>query len=243
MSVLPVPPENREILRPLIEAFRPGDALAAYYALHHPAAKTRLWIHRSPGGEADGFLARAQTGQDLFRPLVTLRARDPSAMVELLRAGLPAGQPAVFSLPEPLSLWLLPFLSVDSQRLLKIFHLDRARFEPVLNIFVQRAWSPDGLPRYEIRQGETLVAAAGVNWKSPLWAEIFVQTDPEHRERGYGKSVCAALCADLLATRHSILFAVEESNHASIRLAKSLAFADTGERELLLTGSFKQSQN
>jgi predicted GNAT family acetyltransferase len=119
--------------------------------------------------------------------------------------------------------------------------LNPARFEPVVNIFVLRAAAPDGLPRFEIRQGDQLVAAAGVNWQSPDWAEIFVHTDPAGRERGYGKSVCAALCARLLEERRSVLYAVEEDNLPSLRLAQSAGFEDTGERETLCAAAFQPS--
>jgi ribosomal protein S18 acetylase RimI-like enzyme len=241
MSVTPLPPEERNSLRSLIVSRRPGEALAAYYAFHHPASRTRIWSHRSASGRIDGFLVRAQTGQDLFRPLITLRAPDSAAMAELMRAALPSGQPALFSFPETLSVWLLPLLSIDTRQRLLVYLLNPSKFVPVTNIFVRRASSPDGLARFEIRQGDSLAAAAGINWQSPEWAEIFVQTDPQTQERGYGKSVCAALCAHLLEQKRSVLFAVEENNRPSIRLAKSIGFEDSGESEILCTGSISES--
>jgi ribosomal protein S18 acetylase RimI-like enzyme len=237
VSVAPFPAEERNSLRILLDARRPGDAMALYYALLHPAAKTRLWAHRSPAGRLDGFLVRAQTGQDLFRPLVTLRAQDASSASELLQAAFPSPQAAIFSIPEPLGLWVLPLISAEKTLQILILRLNPARMEPVMNIFVRRADSPGGLPRYEIRRDEKLLAAAGVNWQSSDWAEIFVQTDPQVRERGYGKSVCAALCRDLLEEKKGILYAVEETNAASLRLARSLGFEDTQEREILCFGS------
>jgi RimJ/RimL family protein N-acetyltransferase len=197
-------------------------------------------VHRRESGRLDAFLLRAQTGQDLFRPLVTLRASDSSTVRELLETALPSGPPALFTIPEALSLWLMPLLSVETRQRLLLYRLDPSRFEPTINIFVHRSSSPDGLPRFEIRQDERLLAAAGINWQSPDWAEVFVQTNPETRERGYGKSVCSALCALLLETKRSVLFAVEENNTPSIRLARSLGFEDTGERELLCIGSFSE---
>jgi hypothetical protein len=155
----------------------------------------------------------------------------------LLQAAFPSPAPAIFSIPEFLGLWVLPHLTVDPPTRLLLYRLNPARLEPVVNILVTRATSPDGLPRYEIRSGENLLAAAGVNWQSSAWAEIFVQTDPAVRERGFGKSVCAALCRDLLGRKKDILFAVEEDNLPSVRLAQGLGFEDTGEREILFTGS------
>jgi hypothetical protein len=221
----------------MLETHRPGDAMVSYYALEYPAPKTKIWVHRSPEGRRDGFLIRAQTGQDLFRPLVSLRAPGSASAAELLQAAFPSPAPAIFSIPESLGLWVLPLLTVDLPTRLLLFRLNPGRLEPVVNILVRGASSPDGLPRYEIRSGENLLAAAGVNWQSSAWAEIFVQTDPAVRERGYGKSVCAALCRDLLERKKDILFAVEEDNQPSVRLAQGLGFEDTGEREILFTGS------
>ena len=237
MSALPLPPEERFSLRNLLDLRQPGDAMTAYYALFHPAARTKIWIHRAAGGRVDGFLVRAQTGQDLFRPLVILRGSGSAALLELLSAALPVGREAVFSVPEELGPMLLPFLNVSDQQTLSLLRLNPSRFQPVVNIFVRRGVSPDGLPRFEIRQGETLVASAGVNWRSPDWAEIFVQTIAAAQERGYGKSVCAALCEELVGAGRSVLYAVSPENRPSLALAASVGFEDTAQRELVCTGS------
>jgi RimJ/RimL family protein N-acetyltransferase len=239
VTVAPLPAEERTELRRILDPRRAGDALALYYALLHPPARTRLWAHRSPAGRLDGFLVRAQTGQDLFRPLVTLRAPDAAAAAELLQAAFPSPQSALFSFPEPLSLWILPRLASESIVRLRLFKLNPARLEPLVNIFVRGAETPGGLPRFEIRRGDRLLAAAGVNWQSADWAEIFVQVEGEVRERGYGKSVCAALCRRLLDGKKQILYAVEETNTASIRLAENLGFEDTGEAEIMSSGSVR----
>ena len=237
MSVAPLPPEERTSLRMLLDPRRAGDAMASYYALSHPAAKTRLWGHRTSAGRLDGFLLRAQTGLDLFRPLVTLRASDAGATAELLRAAFPAPQAAIVSFPEPLGLWVLPLLAMETMVQLLVLRLNPARLEPLINILVRQTVSPGGFPRYEIRNENRLLAAAGVNWQSADWAEIFVQTDPDVRERGYGRSVCAALCRHLLEEKRGVLYAVEERNSASLRLASGIGFEDTGEREILCAGS------
>jgi RimJ/RimL family protein N-acetyltransferase len=236
-SVEPLATSDRGVLRALLDPYRTADAIAFYYALEHPDSKTRLWVHRAPSGLLDGFLAYVRTGQDLFRPLVTLRVRDPSSAAELLRAAFPAPAPAIFSLPEPLGLWVLPLLSLETTTRLLLYRLSPARFEPVINILVRGNPSPEGLPRFEIRREDRLLAAAGVNWRSSAWAEIFVFTDAESRERGYGRSVCAALCQVLLEEKWGVIYAVEEDNPASIRLAQSVGFEDTGERELVCAGS------
>ncbi len=211
--------------------------MISYYALEYPASKTKIWVHRSPEGRTDGFLIRAQTGQDLFRPLITLRAPGSGAAAGLLQAAFPSPAAAIFSIPEQLGLWVLPLLKAEPVTRVLLYRLNPARLEPVINVLVNRASSPDGLPRYEIRNAERLIAAAGVNWQSSAWAEIFVQTDPAARERGYAKSVCAALCRDLVEHKKDVLYAVEEDNSISLRLAQALGFEDTGEREILFAGS------
>jgi RimJ/RimL family protein N-acetyltransferase len=236
-SVEPLPAAGRGALRTLLDSYRIADAIAFYYALEHPESKTNLWVHRTPSGLLDGFLVRARTGQDLFRPLVTLRARDPSSAAELIRAAFPAPAPAIFSLPEPLGLWVLPLLSIETTTRLLLYRLSPARFEPVINILVRGNPSPDGLPRFEIRREDRLLAAAGVNWRSSNWAEIFVFTDEDSRERGFGRSVCAALCQALMQEKRGVVYSVEEDNPASLRLAQSVGFEDTGERELVCVGS------
>ncbi|NIR60156.1 MAG: hypothetical protein GWO02_11890, partial [Gammaproteobacteria bacterium] len=55
-------PELRRHARDLLNEFDVADGLASYYALHHPDARTALFVHRDASGEVDGFLARCQTG-------------------------------------------------------------------------------------------------------------------------------------------------------------------------------------
>jgi hypothetical protein len=236
MSVVLLRIEERGKLRAFLQMQRAADAVAAYYALHHPAARIRAWV-REPGG---GFLVRAQTGQDLFRPLVILRAPQPAAAEELLRAALPPGTGFLLALTEEAARWPLPILLAEPPTVLRLLELNAARFEPVVNIFVVRTQSPDGLPRYEIRQGDRLLAAAGVNWRSPEWAEIFVRTEPDVQNRGYGKSVTAALCRQLAEERRRVLFAVAETNTVSRHMAESLGFVDTGERETLCSANIAE---
>jgi RimJ/RimL family protein N-acetyltransferase len=237
VSVEQLPTTERSSLRPLLEIHRPGDAMISHYVLEHPASKIRIWVHRVAPGRVDGFLIRAQTGQDLFRPLVSLRAPGSASAAGLLQAAFPSPAPAIFSMPESLGLWVLPLLSVETTTRVLLYRLNPNRLEPVINILVRRTDSPAGLPRYEIRNDERLLAAAGVNWQSSEWAEIFVQTDPGVRERGYGKSVCAALCRQLVEEKKDVLYALEEENLPSLRLAQGLGFEDTGEREIICNGS------
>ena len=66
--------QKRQAIQPLLAPRSPADALASYYALHHPEDRSTLLVHRAESGRADGFLALCRTGMDLFRPLRTMRA-------------------------------------------------------------------------------------------------------------------------------------------------------------------------
>jgi RimJ/RimL family protein N-acetyltransferase len=240
MNAIPLRAEDRGQLRAMLEGRRPVDARAAYYALHHPAQRVRLWI-QSPGSNREqGFLVRAQTGQDLFRPLVILRASSAVVAEQLIQTALPPGSPFLLSAREEASRWPLPIHPAEPPVRLHLLELVSAQFDPVINIFVVRSQSPDGLPRYEIRHGERLLAAAGINWQSPEWAEIFVHTEPVVQNRGYGKSVVSALCRQLMEEHRRVLYAIAENNTASRLLAESIGFADSGECEWVLHGTMAE---
>ena len=70
---------QRQAARELLNEFDAADALASYYALHHDPARSALFTHYDDEGRLTAFLARCQTGFDLFRPVVTLRVRGPDA--------------------------------------------------------------------------------------------------------------------------------------------------------------------
>ncbi|MGA2821038.1 MAG: GNAT family N-acetyltransferase [Anaerolineales bacterium] len=228
---------DRDRLRTLLDEQSPRDALACYYALYHPAARTSLYVIAPPPGRPEAFLVRAQTGQDLFRPLITLRAPGSAPAALLLQAALAPGESGYFSLPTPLGSLLPSTLEIQQRSTLQIFMLEARSFQPVVNIFVTRSKSPDGLTRYEVRQAGRLLAAAGLNWRSRRFAEIFVHTEPETRERGYGRSVVSGLCAELLSEGLTPLYHVEPDNEASLRLATGLGFRDSREREFACVAS------
>lgn len=72
-------PTLRQSVRDLLNEFDAADGLATYYGLYHDPQRTTLFVHQDGDGRVDGFLARCQTGFDLFRPLVTLRVRGDAA--------------------------------------------------------------------------------------------------------------------------------------------------------------------
>ena len=78
---------RRQAIRHLLREGEAADAMAAYYAYHHPDEKTTLvlspeGVEAKPTARADGYITLSRTGMDLFRPLVTMRLptdRDPAA--------------------------------------------------------------------------------------------------------------------------------------------------------------------
>ena len=244
--------DKRRAIRLLLREQEPADAMAAYYAFHHPDDKTTLILPPAAGEgiRADGYVALSRTGIDLFRPLVTLRLptdRNPNAAqdaADLLRLALGSGQPVILSIPARYLPLIDALFDVQTEELLRLYVLDPARFEPIINVLVTRSIGPGGLPRYSIRSSqngeEEIVATASLNWQSPRFGEIAVNTHPRYRRQGRGRSVVAALSSYLLDSGRTPLYVVSDDNHASIALAESVGFADSGAREYLLQATLKE---
>jgi ribosomal protein S18 acetylase RimI-like enzyme len=215
----------------LINPNSPADAFTAYYALYHDPKRTAIFLHHNQHQHIDGFLARAQTGLDLFRPVVVMRAQSPEAASDLFRSGLSPNRPYYLVAPIALQPYITSTLTVSDTEILRVFMLDTTKFEPQINVMVVANPTADGLPRYEVSQHGTVYAAAGLNWQSPRFAEIYVYTEPAARGRGWGKAVVMALANDLLQRGLRPLYVVNEHNTASISLATSAGFVDTNARE------------
>ena len=85
--------------------------------------------------------------------------------------------------------------------------------------------------RYEIRSGDRVVSAAGVNWRSARMAEMYIYSEPEVRSRGWDRAVGAA-CVRALLEKHLLpLYVASERDVASHDLANSLGFRDSGAHE------------
>ena len=222
--------ERRREVRALLSASDPGDALTSYYALWHDPRRTKLAVHYGTEGTARGFLTVSQTGADLFRPLVTLRAPDASTVGELVRSSLVKQRVYNIIVPEPLASYVRDHLEVSEPAWERVYQMDVARYQPIVNVLVQRVAGPDEAQRYQIESQGEVVAVSGTNWRSPTFAEVFVAVDPRGRERGWGKSVVSACVADLLAERIRPLYSVQEGNSVAIHLAEALGFVDTGRR-------------
>ena len=236
---------SRRAVRHLLDERNPRDALADYYAFHHPAHKTQLFTHPTGTARAAGYVALSRTGMDLFRPLVTLRLppADMTAAVDLIYQALAPGT-AVILIGPPANLPLLrAVFNILTEEQLHILVLDRGRFEPIINVLVIQTTAPNGLPRFVIRRSDSpereIVASAGQNWQSPFFAEISVDTAPGHQRRGWGRSVVAAMVQYLLENGRAPLYTVAEDNIPSISLAHSVGFIDNGIRKVMFQGALK----
>jgi FR47-like protein len=228
---VPTLADERRQIQTLLDDRSPADAFTAYYALHHDPKRTQIHIHSDANQQVDGFLVRAQTGLDLFRPVVVMRAATDQVAADLLHQGLIPARPYYLVAPLTLSQAINNTVAMTDAEVLCVYRLDPNLFSPLLNVLVVSNPSPDGSPRFEIVQGDSVMAAAGVNWRSPHFAEVYVYTKSEARGRGWGKAVVSAVCVDLLKSGLHPLYVVHEQNTASIQLADSLGFKDTGARE------------
>jgi ribosomal protein S18 acetylase RimI-like enzyme len=235
MSALTDRPARQAALAPLLDEQSPADALAAYYALHAAADRSEFFVHHSTAlRRADGFLIRARTGLDLFRPLVTFRADTEAAAQALFQEGLLPNRPCYLVAPESLTGWINRYLSTSEAESYKIYRFVPPPAPPPINVLLVTSQGPDGTPRAEIRSAANKAGAvAGVNWISPRWAEIFVHTDPAVRGRGWGKAVVATVAQQLIARGRTPLYVTSDTNEYSMRLAEAVGFVDTGYREFV----------
>ncbi len=67
-------------------------------------------------------------------------------------------------------------------------------------------------------------AFAHAPWQSPRWFDVSVETAPEARQLGLGTLVAAALIRDQRARGREPVWAADEANAASLRLAARLGF-------------------
>jgi hypothetical protein len=212
---------------------RPADAVATYFALEHDAKRTRLFVHATPQRRALAFVAVCQTGLDLFRPLVVLRADDSAALRGLLREALAPRRQYLFNAPPSAQPDLVAECDLNGESTNAIYTLDVGDFKPVVNVLVQTSRTPDGLLRASIKARDGSNAAeAGTSWISARYAEVFVSVLEGARGRGLGTSVVSAVSAQILELRRTPLYVADTSNAASKRLAQRLGYADTGAFEL-----------
>jgi hypothetical protein len=251
--------EDRRAIRPLLDqgdggsatAGAAADAVAVYYAFHHPDQKIQTFTYPPGESRARGYVCLARTGMDLFRPVVTLRlpesaapgGLDLEAAAELLHLAIPEGMDVILNAPGSYQPLLSGLFNISKEEILGVYVLDRGRFQPIINVLVSRSDSFNNLPRYIIREtGATsgrgdILASAGLNWQSPRYAEIYVHTKSPHRRQGLGQSVVASVVQHVLESGRTPLYVVSEENQASIQLAELAGFVDIGVKQILIEGS------
>ena len=238
--------EKRHAIRHLLYERDPAAAMAAYFAFHHPDAKTSITISPENAARADGFVTLSRTGMDLFRPFLTMRLplNDLDQSAELLHRALQPGMAAIINAPANHGPLLQALFDIQTEEPLQLLVFDQGRYEPVINVLVTQADSPNGLPRFVVRSETTandIVASAHLNWLSPTFAEIAVNTSPRYRQRGWGRSVVAAMVEYLLQNGRAPLFVTSEYNEASIQLAGSIGFIDSGVRTTMIQAVLRPS--
>jgi len=223
--------EQRRAIRPLLVPHDPGDARTAYYALEHDPNRTTLTLHRSASGHVDGFLATCITGANPFQPLVVLRAFGPGTLEALIHEALIPGRPYLFSVPVYIGAALEEILTLTSPMIWHILRTDAEHFMPLINVLVTQERGPGRQPRWQIRAQERVIAAAGVNWRSSYWAEIYVAAEPAARARRWDESVLAAATSTLLAEGVSPLYFVAQGDSRVRQIAEARGYYDSGARE------------
>jgi hypothetical protein len=157
----------------------------------------------------------------------------------MLKAALQPNRPYQVIAPVTLASAVREHMEISRSSLSRIYHLDPSRFEPVINVLVQRVTGADGSPRFQIESQGRTAAMAGTNWRSPAFAEVFVYVHPSGRGRGWGRSVVSACTAALLEERLRPLYMVEEGNQASIQIAQGLGYVDSGHLKFVAEGQLK----
>ena len=218
-------------VRLVLDLSAPADALPAYYALYYDPTRTRLYVHEDATDHVDGFVAVCQTGQRLFQPTVVLRTPDARAAVELLRQALAPGRPYYLITTSDLREPVAEVLGIEQPEINRIYTLDLVRFQPLINVLVVAEQGLGGRPRFVIRSQGEIASEAGVNWRSPHFAEVFVRTMPAAQGRGWGRAVLSACTRWVIRSARQPLYIVSERNDPSIALAEGVGYVDTGARE------------
>ncbi len=235
-EVKTIPVSDRRQLADLLDRHSAADALAAYYALEHPQERVRLFGYAATNGDPRGFLAVAQTGLDLFRPLVVPFVAKPDILLRLLRDALRPGQPFMMHLPSDQVGWLEGAVEIQSKQELELLRVDPEAYEPVLNVLVMEAEGPGGAVRYEIKMADGVGAAAGINWRGGRFAEVYLDANDVARGRSLTKSVLSALIARLLGEEKIPLYRVPTRRVSVKTEAFHLGFRPTGLKSSLIEG-------
>ncbi len=133
------------------------------------------------------------------------------------------------------------FFHIESAQGMALYQLKNGRFQSEISLMVTRSLSPSGLPRFAIRNQEgDPVAAAALNWQSPRFAEISINSKPGYRRQGWGKSVLSAMVEHVLENGRLPLYVAAEDNEASIALARKVGFVRNGATVTFFQGTLRE---
>jgi RimJ/RimL family protein N-acetyltransferase len=235
--------QQRRAIFHLLDEANPGDAMAAYFAFYHPDDRTVLRPYSYTAPRAKGYIALSRTGMDLFRPFVTLRLpiHDMQTSTNVIYEAIDVGTAVILNAPSRYAPLLHALFDIQTEEHLSLYRLRPSSFEPIINVLVTQDKAPNGLPRFLIRDrdNDVIGASATLNWQSPSYAEIGVTTNPGYRRRGWGRSVVSAMANYLLENGRIPLYVVAQNNEASIQLAESVGFTDSGVREIMIQATLK----
>ncbi len=235
--------QQRRAIFHLLDEANPADGMAAYFAFYHPDNRTILRPYPFTAAQAKGYVALSRTGMDLFRPFVTLRLPiyDMQTSTDVIYEAIDVGTAVILNAPTSYAPLLHALFDIQTEEHLSLYQLRPSSFEPIINVLVTQDKAPNGLPRFLIRDRDNDIvgASATLNWQSPSFAEIGVTTQPGYRRRGWGRSVVSAMANYLLENGRIPLYVVAQNNEASIQLAESVGFSDSGIRETMIHATLK----
>lgn len=228
-SIEEISPSNRESLSALLDQRSPNDAMAAYFSLEHPKDRVKLYVARTSAGQAVGFLVKARTGYDLFRPFLVPFSATSDDLNDLLDAALSDTPQALIGLPPDQFRLLLDHFTISDLQLTQLLRLDPNHYRQIINVLILAEDTPDGWPRYEIRRGDTTLAAAGVNWMGKRFAEVYLDQTP-NLEQDFAPSLLSSIAGRLLEDRKITLLRLADHDEGLVAAAEQVGFAPTGAR-------------
>jgi RimJ/RimL family protein N-acetyltransferase len=235
--------QQRRAIAHLLDETNPADGMATYFAFHHADNRTILRPFPYTAIRAQGYVALSRTGMDLFRPFVTLRLpiHDMQTSADIIYEAIDPGTAVILNSPARYAPLLHALFDIQTEEHLKLFVLRPSNFQPVLNVLVTQDKSANSLPRFSIRDraNETIGASTTLNWQTPDFAEIGVNTHPDYRRRGWGRSVVSAMANYLLENGRIPLYVVAQNNQASAQLAERVGFIDSGVREIMIQATLR----
>jgi hypothetical protein len=225
--------EDRALLEPLLNQRAASDAIITYYALKHPARKVNLFAALGSRGVPTSFLVLAQTGIDLFRPLVIPFVASSDVLNQLLDIAIAPDRPFILQMPLEQKDWLDSSFELSNIRTAELLRLDPVVFEPIINVLVLEVSTPDDYSRYEIRSTSGAYAAAGVNWVGDGFAEVYVDFEKEAIERKFAVSVLSAMSNKLLEEKNIPIFLREDESAVTYQALERIGFRSTGFRIII----------